>query len=69
MSIERGKDVSWVFKIIIILAILAVGALIAFFLGFPLDFIIGLIIGVVIALLIMLVLTKMPKIYVKVSKY
>lgn len=69
MSLEKGKNISWVFKIILIGAILVLVVIIGLFLNFSTSYFVGLGIGIVAAILILLILYKMPKIYVKVSKY
>jgi len=69
MSLDKGKDISWAFKIIFVLIVLAGVYIMGLFLNFPLAYFIGLAIGIVAALLIFLILFKLPKVYVKVSKY
>ena len=69
MSLDKGKNISWVFKIIFVVIVLAGVYIIGLILNFPLAYFIGLAIGIVAALLIFLILFKLPKIYVKVSKY
>ncbi|MFX0011629.1 MAG: hypothetical protein ACFE9R_15050 [Candidatus Hermodarchaeota archaeon] len=69
MSLDKGKDISWAFKIILIAILLGAVYIVGLILNFTLTFFIGLLIGIVIAFLIFLIIFKMPKIYVKVSKY
>jgi len=69
MSLEKGKDISWVFKIILVVAVLALVVIIGFLLNFSTSYFIGLGIGIIAAIIILLIIYKMPKIYVKVSKY
>ena len=69
MSLEKGKNISWIFKIILVGAILVLVVVIGFLLNFSTSYFVGLGIGLVAAILILLILYKMPKIYVKVSKY
>jgi hypothetical protein len=69
MSLDKGKNISLVFKIIFVIIVLAGVYIIGLLLDFPLNYFIGLVIGIVAAFLIFLILFKLPKIYVKVSKY
>ena len=69
MSLEKGKDISWGFKILLIGAVSVILIIIGFFLNFTISYFIGLAIGIVAAIIIQLIIFKMPKIYVKVSKY
>ena len=69
MSLDKGKDISWAFKIILVILVLLGVYIMGLFLKFPLTYFIGLAIGIVAAFLIFLILFKLPKVYVKVSKY
>lgn len=69
MSLDKGKDISWAFKILFVAMVLLGVYLIGLLLDFPVSYFFGLAIGIVAALLIFLILFKLPKIYVKVSKY
>jgi len=44
MSLEKGKDISWVFKIILIVAVIAIVIIIGFFLNWSISYFIGLVI-------------------------
>jgi len=69
MSLDKGKDISWAFKILFVAIVLLGVYLIGLFLDFPVSYFFGLAVGIVAALLIFIILFKLPKIYVKVSKY
>jgi hypothetical protein len=69
MSLDKGKDISWAFKVILVIIVLGGVYIMGLILNFPLSYLIGLAIGIVAAFLIFLILFKLPKIYVKVSKY
>jgi hypothetical protein len=67
--LEKGRNINLVFKIILILLILGAAFIIAIMLNFAMNFFIGVLVGGIGAALIGIILLKMPKIYVKVSKY
>ena len=69
MSLDKGKDISWAFKILFVAIVLLGVYLMGLLLNFPVSYFIGLAIGIIAALLIFIILFKLPKIYVKVSKY
>ena len=69
MSTERGKDISWIVKLMLYIIILGLAVIMGFFLQFPIWYYIGLIVGALAGLIMILIYKKFPKIYVKVSKY
>lgn len=69
MSIERGKDISWIAKLVLYIIILGLTVIMGLFLQFPIWYYIGLVVGAIAGILMIVIYKKFPKIYVKVSKY
>ena len=69
MNIERGKDISWIVKLVLYIIILGLAVIMGFILLFPVWYYIGLIVGAIAGILMIVIYKKFPKIYVKVSKY